>query len=821
MAHPASPLPSPDSRLLPSRLTRPSPFSACLLRLFTLGLLVAGMVATPARSVAAQQQAVLVGTVSDRMGQPIADASVRAEGPVVRSAVSDSRGAFRIPGLPEGRYMVSVEGLGYGGASVEAEVVAGMAPVALQVDVSPLALEPLRVVATVRGGRPAISLPVKVDLLDTEMVRTQQSLATNPTEMLSNLIPSFSPGRQKLTSAGESFRGRRPLFLIDGVPQSNPLRDGRRDGFTIGADAIDRIEVVFGANAIQGLGATGGIVNYLTVSAPEDGEFEQRISLSTNVDGGVEGEGAGFRGHYLAAKDFGDFDLLGSFGWESRGLQYDGEGRPIAIDNVQGDIANSESRSLFLKLGWEPSSMQRLQLSVSDFLLEQQGEFVGVDGDRDSGIPATSVEGSPAGTQPVNDVTTLSLDWEHRDLLGGTTSLKLYRQDFAALFGGGTFGVFQDPAIAPVGTLFDQSENNSVKNGLRATWAGQPLAEVPLDVVAGVDLLQDRTFQRLAQTDRNWVPETTFRNSAPFLQSDLDLARWLTISGGMRWEFAELDVPTFTPLAGNRPDFQTSPVAGGSPSFDEPLFNLGAVVTPARGLRLYGSAAQAFSMPDVGRVLRGVSEPDTEVDDFLDLQPIETDNLEFGATHSTERTRFGFAWFQSESDFGSRLVANPDGIFQVTREPTRTRGMEFTGRVDPLDGLSLQAGYSMLEGEFDSDDDGSFESDLGAADVGPNRLNLSANLEWGERFSGRLQTFSYFDRTFEDGAGNPTASFDGYTTVDAAVTARIGLPSVTLAISNLFDEQYITYFGQAGTDRNDRYFAGRGRAVTLRVDARF
>src|SRR5690606_39827031 len=67
---------------------------------------------------------------------------------------------------------------------------------------------------------------------------------------------------------------------LDGVPQSNPLRDGRRDGFTIDMEAIERVEVIFGANAIQGLGATGGIVNYVTVSPPVTGELMQRASRS-------------------------------------------------------------------------------------------------------------------------------------------------------------------------------------------------------------------------------------------------------------------------------------------------------------------------------------------------------------------------------------------------------------------------------------------------------------------------------------------------------------------------------------------------------------
>ncbi|MEQ8329710.1 MAG: TonB-dependent receptor [Longimicrobiales bacterium] len=792
-----------------------------LLRHTLTAVAVLAAVAFPTVSSAQQGGPTLSGTVVDLRGHPVAAATVRAEGPVTRSAETDARGAFRMGTVPAGTYRVEVEALGYRGEPVVVDVTAPPAAVRLTVDATPIALQPLEVVTAVRGNKPAVALPIKVDVLEARQVALQQTLASNPTEMLANLVPSYSPGRQKLTSSGESFRGRRPLFLIDGVPQSNPLRDGRRDGFTIGMEAVERVEVVFGANALQGLGATGGIVNYVTVDAPLEPQLEQRLTLSATTDDGFVGDSRGWRAHYLAAKRWGAFDAVASASVEQRGLYFDGQGRPVALDNVQGDVADSRSRGFFGKLGWEPDADQRLEVMVSDFRLAQDGDFDAVPGDRSAGLPATSVEGRPRGTLPLNDVTTASLDYEHRALGGGTLSAKLYYQDFAALFGGGVFGVFQDPAIAPVGSLFDQSENNSTKVGTRLTWARTGIGGDALDVVTGVDLLRDETFQRLVQSDRNWVPTTRFLNLAPFAQLDLALTRTLTVSGGLRWEVASLDVPDFSTLAGNRSDFRSVGVAGGSPSFDEPLWNLGAVLRPVDGFRVYATAAQAYTMPDVGRVLRGVSAEDTRVEDFLALTPVKTDNLEAGAAWNTARSRVGVTWFASESELGSRLVPDADGIFQVRREPTRTSGWEFTARVDPSRTLSLNAGMSLLEGRYDGDDDGVLDSDLGAADIGPGRLNLSADLAPAGPLSGRVQLFRYFDRDFHDAAGATVASFDGYTTMDASGSAQLGTSTLTLAVTNLFDTQYITYFGQAATDRDDRYFAGRGRTLTLKVERRF
>jgi iron complex outermembrane receptor protein len=280
-------------------------------------------------------------------------------------------------------------------------------------------------------------------------------------------------------------------------------------------------------------------------------------------------------------------------------------------------------------------------------------------------------------------------------------------------------------------------------------------------------------------------------------------------------------VPDFTTLAGNRADFQPVLVTGGSPSFDEPLFNIGGVITPVPGLRLYGTFAQAYTMPDVGRVLRGISAEGTAVDDFLNLVPIKTDNREVGATLGNAWGRLGASYFESESDNGSRLVPNADGFFQVVREPTKTSGWELTGRLVPTARLALDAGYSRLDGRFDSDRDGRLDSDLSAADIGPDRLNLSADLNRGGRVSGRIQGFHFFDRTFRDAEGQSTAEFDGYDTVDATLAFAVGRSTLSLSVANLFDAQYITYYSQAATDLDDRYFAGRGRTLTLRVESRF
>ena len=114
-------------------------------------------------------------------------------------------------------------------------------------------------VSATRAHSTVDETPQKVLIISREEIEEQLAISNDPGQVLSNLIPSYSPSRQKLTNSGETFRGRDPLFLVDGIPQSNPLRDGSRDGYTIDPFFIDRVEVIYGSNALQGIGATGGV----------------------------------------------------------------------------------------------------------------------------------------------------------------------------------------------------------------------------------------------------------------------------------------------------------------------------------------------------------------------------------------------------------------------------------------------------------------------------------------------------------------------------------------------------------------------------------
>lgn len=671
------------------------------------------------------------------------------------------------------------------------------------------------VVTAMRTNLPISALPVTVDIVDAEELASQVSMSGSTVDAISALVPSFSPTRQKLSGAGESLRGRSPLYAINGVPQTTPIRNGSRDGHTLDPFFVDRIELIYGANALQGIGATGGVINQVLVGAPDVDGISGRTLVQASADSGFDEEGFGGKVAALINYRSGAFDASIGATFERRGAFFDGHGNRIGVDTTQGEIQDSDSYSIFGRFGYQLSDSARIELVANRFSLEGNVNYVPVDGDRDAGIPSTSVRGTTPGVPASNRNELISLSLTDDNLGGGTFTLQAFFNRSRDIFGGSDAATFQDASIAPVGTLFDQSANRSRKLGGKISYERELIDNLTL--TAGFDALFDKTEQILVQTDRTWVPETEFQSLAPFVQANLGLFdRLLTVAGGVRWENVELKVGDFTTLAsaGN------TMVAGGNPKFDEFLPNVGVILEPIKGIRVYGSYAKGYTIPDVGRILRGIDTPGVDIDNFLDVNPIISDNRELGLEVKRGPLDTSVTYFWSSSDFGQRLVLNADGIFDLRREAVEVEGIEINLGVEtPLPGLKLGIGYSDLTGRVDTDDDGVVDDDLDGSNISPDRFNLSANYQNGP-LSAVAQAQFYLPRSF---AGQPNdAKFEGYTLFNAQVRYETGLGAFSLSAQNLFDEYYISYDSDTVRTTDDaRFYAGRGRTVTLGWDWRF
>lgn len=647
--------------------------------------------------------------------------------------------------------------------------------------------------------------PQVVTVISQEQIQQQMEFSSDTSQVLSNLLPSFSPSRQKLSSAGETFRGRSPLFLIDGVPQSNPIRDSQRDGHTIDLSMVERIEVIHGASAIHGLGATGGIINFIT-KRPTANTLKQSMSVSTTMPTNeISRETMGYRADYSLLGSQNDWEYSLGLSYETQGLFLDADENAIGVDNTQGDIMDSRSYDVFAKLGYWFDNNQNLEFSVNRFQLEGDNNYTGVDGNLADGTPTTSINQTPIGRAPRNRVLTTSLTYKNYDLAGMEFTAQAYRQEFEALFGVTQSGSFVDPVLAPDG--IDQSQNESDKNGAKITLTKDGLFNDKLKLTTGIDLLEDTTQQRLLVTDRSYVPETTFKNYAPFIQAQLKPVDFLVLNSGLRYEHAELDVDSYQTVFGKGGVL----VDGGKPDFSETLFNIGAVVNPTSWLSLFANYSEGFGMPDVGRVLRGIGTPGLDVDSFLDLKPIVTENREIGLRVDWQAVDFEISYYQSDSDLGSRLQQVGDDFF-VKREETEISGMEASMGLQVNPDHRLKLSYSHINGRSDSDGDGQVDRDLTGADIPPNRLIASWSANWSPKLSSFIQASHNFDRRFDE---NPELDFDSYTLVDAAVGYQLPVGTLNLAFANLLNKDYFTYYSQAAQANPTRFFKGRGRTVTL------
>ena len=253
------------------------------------------------------------------------------------------------------------------------------------------------------------------------------------------------------------------------------------------------------------------------------------------------------------------------------------------------------------------------------------------------------------------------------------------------------------------------------------------------------------------------------------------------------------------------------------------MFNLGATWRVANRITLFGGYTQGFGMPDVGRVLRGINTPNRDVDDYIDLQPVVTDNWEVGTRFHGTGWRASLSAFYSTSKLGSRLAVNPGGIFDVVRERTEIYGLELTGTTRLPGSLGNFGGYvAVLEGKSDRNADGAIDRRLPAVNITAPKIGLHWDRDWTARFSTRLQSLTLLQRSDPDNVR--AGDFSGYTLVDAIATFRVGRGEVSAGIENIFDRRYLTYFSQTLTVANAdnfNYFAGRGRMVSLRYRVSF
>ncbi len=654
-----------------------------------------------------------------------------------------------------------------------------------------------------RTAKAVDKIPGAVTVISKEEVQHTLLLTDDATAVLARTVPGYAESSQQLSNSGETLRGRTALRLFDGIPQGSPLREGNRAGTFTDMGVIGRVEVINGPSASEGIGASGGIINYIS-KEPAMGTQTQIVSRYTSSfhDGG-EGWKVGINfGHKEEA-----YDLLFSTARIDRGVDYDGNGRRVGRRG-SGALSDSKTDNLFIKLGanFGENGEQRLQGTISRFNVIGKGNYIAVNGNRALGLTNTSERGQPLGAKTeFNDFNQYSLSYVHGNLLGGTFTTDFYRASQAMRYVAEKGSDKQDPSIAPLGQLIDQSEINSQKRGVRTSWTRPELFAVDgLELRTGVDVVQDEADQNLALTKRLWVPPMLYKSTAPYAQLSWDIGA-LTLSGGFRREDGELSVDSYTTTWFRKGVF----VEGGKLSYKANLPNFGAIVRLPQNWSVFASYGKGFSLPNVGIPLRNINIPGQSVDGILDLQAILVDNREIGFNWRGDRANFGGSIYESNSKLGVSLSVDPiTNDYIMNRAPVKVRGIELTGGLRITDTLRLNALYSHIRGKTETVAGGPLNKDMGVSDINPDKLG--ATLIWnfvpeGDLTFGATQLISRSLNTGE--------KTHGYALFDLGVNYDTRLGKLSLGVENLTDKFYILSYSQIGG--NDNYMSGRGRVFSL------
>jgi iron complex outermembrane recepter protein len=699
-----------------------------------------------------------------------------------------------------------------------------------------------RVIVTgTRAPKAVDKIPGAISVVSTEDIRHTLSLTEDATAVLARTVPGYSEASQAMSNTGENLRGRIALRLFDGVPQGSPLREGTRNATFTDMGIVDRIEVINGPSASEGVGAAGGIINYISATPTKEGsEFRLLTRYSTQFKDDSAGWKVGV--NFMHKQD--SFDAVVGASRIDRGMGYDGNGVRLGM-NTSGSVNDSVANNLFLKFGFNfgETGEKRLQASYSDFKIEGNGNYVQVDGCRyepgfcENPRPNTSERGNLFGTRAeFNDFRQVNVIYSDGDFLAGTLVLNAYWADQAMRYPPEDGDDRQDPLIppnGPNGRIWDQSEIRSDKRGLRASWTRPELFGVDgLELHTGIDWVEDTADQRLALTDRLWVPPMEYTSVAPYVQLSYDIGP-VTVSGGVRREDGELHVDSYTTTWFRNRVF----VEGGTLSYTDTMKNLGAVWQISPEWSAFVAYGEGFGLPNVGIPLRNINYPGQSVAGILDLQPIIVDNREVGVNWRGRSASFGASYYDSKADFGTSLAVDPvTNDFVLNRAPTRIKGFEASGEWNVNADWRLTAVYARTRGKtsFWTADTlgrypaGGLNRPMGALDVNPDKIVLSARWRFSEQGDATLGSTTLLSRDlsgsdfrdFDDRSFSYSESTDGYTLFDLGVNYRVeNVGRFSLGIENLLDKQYILTWSQVPGFRN--YWAGRGRMYSITYEYTF
>jgi iron complex outermembrane receptor protein len=657
-------------------------------------------------------------------------------------------------------------------------------------------LDTIDVVAT-RGLSTFETSPAASTIVSRETIQQQSTLSSDLGAILSQQVPGLGPTTHSLTTVAQTLRGREPMVLIDGVPQSLPLRDGKHALRNIDPSAIERVEVLRGATGVYGFGGAGGVINIIT-KRPEKGET--RYSTEVVLGASTEHFDDSLRSKLVQSVEGGEgrFDYLGVASVENTEGFFDANGERIPPDpQGQGGLADSRAYDLLAKIGFEPDKLQRYQISVNYYEIKQDTDFISVPGNVATGQPTQAVRGDTPGLPTGTENLQATFEYRHANVLGSKVQAQLYYRDFMT-----RWRYFDAPVYVTGGQSFIDSQRLGSRLDITTPHelfqGGQ--------FIWGVDLLHEKTAQFLVD-GRTFAPEMVQDSVGPFVQGEFFLSDSLTLNAGARYEHFWLDVDDFTTFGGDA-------IEGGELTYDDLVFNIGAIWDVSPSWTAIANFSQGFTVPEAGRAFRNAQTGDSVTS--LRPEPQRVDNYELGLRYYGDRWEATGTLFYSESELGTSF--NDAGslvALEVVRAPERIYGIELTADASLSDTLRAGSTFTWLEGKHDADNDGQIDDYLPGNRIPPLKLTAYFEHQTAPNWLNRLQaeyigSRDRFDAVNRFGLGK----VDSYTVLDLVSTYQLEVGTLRFAVANLLNEDYFPLISQI-YNLNSHYSKAPGRTVSL------
>ncbi|OYX26445.1 MAG: TonB-dependent receptor [Flavobacteriales bacterium 32-35-8] len=789
------------------------------------------LTATLLLSFNAFSQSNLKGKVTDEQNHPLFGASVYIE-ELQQGTTTDYDGNYELSNIEKGTWKVTIRMMGYQTRTEHLSFTQDGTTSYTAILKEDLNSLDEVVVSASRRSEYLSEIPASVTVVNEVKLQELSNSTTNISDILEFTVPGLAVSTGTFSNWGQTLRGRSLLVMVDGIPQSTPLRNGQLGIKSISPNDISRVEVIKGATSIFGNGGNGGFINYITKKP----NATKKIEGATNVWGtsnlAKTNDALGFGVYQSLKGNLDRFNYYISGSYEKTGNKYDADG--VVILPTYG-LDNTHIYSTLAKLEYQIADNQKITLSGNLYksaqdtpfipvpaefeVLNEEGEYLltagyGVEG---------SVEGQePTGTTLINGQLKYNLD----HIFSGTTDFTtdLYYQKTENIF-------FYSDKFENGG----QSVINAEKYGLRPNFNTSIDTNSSMDVslTYGIDLLKDRTNQGLLD-GRLWVPNTEMLSWAPYLQSTLKFDNRWVVKAGLRYDDMNIDIADYNTLPysplGDGNYNPSVAVEGGKIGFDNLAFNVGLRYIEHQEFIPYVSYSQGFSIADLGSVLRSATADN--IND-IQLEPAVTKNYEFGFLSKFNNFKFEAVGYYSTSNLGTGVVFDENtNAFVPSKQPQNIYGGEVAiDYISNNNALQIGTSYSYVEGVTHTAANKNTLTYLGGDVIAAPKWTAYVTWKPTEKINTSLRMTNLGDRKRFDPYLNANDDYTfrhtqfpvtGYTLLNFSIAYQLqSNMSVALGVNNLLNEYYLPARSQWAAPLRDFTGAGEGTNAKLSIHYNF